>query len=372
MKIVELKGTPYERGLSHGQQCGRQIRNMTRFMKFFAVRMTLPDIRRGQPQFRHNLTVLVKNRQLKQEISGLLREYEQYVERYWPAGIEEMRGITDGAKADYEDVLFINLLAELVNGCSIWAACGEATSTAAPLLGMTSDEEKATAAYEIVKIIEPEKGYKVIANSMAGWVLLSSGMNEKGLAMGLPLLWLRRTEQIQPQMSILPFLRAYYECATVDEVLALYQEFPEPGTATAQYIVDTHKVARIEWGRVDHDIEVVENGVLSNTNRPESAKLKQYDATLEWKEFLTVNAVSRQKRMKQLLDRHYGKIDEQVMMSIATDHGEGDTCGKSICQHSFLPSGVATVSALIASPGEGKVWISGCTPCKTSFQEFSL
>jgi hypothetical protein len=35
--------------------------------------------------------------------------------------------------------------------------------------------------------------------------------------------------------------------------------------------------------------------------------------------------------MQELLKRHYGNIDEKIMMDIPRDHGEGETRGKGIC-----------------------------------------
>ncbi|MFC1936047.1 C45 family autoproteolytic acyltransferase/hydrolase [Chloroflexota bacterium] len=372
MKIVKLSGTPYEIGLSHGMQCKPEIQKLTKFVGFGSVRMSLPDMRSGHPKLGYLFQAIIKYRNIKDELLRLSHIYEGYMQQYWPALLEEMRGIAEGAAVAYEKILLANVLGEIVNSCSIWAACGAATKNGETLLGMNSDEEKETAKYEIVKIIEPEKGYKVIANSLAGMVWLSSGLNEKGLAMGFPMLWLRRGSKPRQQMPAAVLFKTLFECGTVDEALAMCDGLPEPALPTAQYIVDPHKVARVEWAKDERDVTVIESGFLSNTNLPESAKIKKYDATSEWSDRVTYNAPYRHKRMKQLERQYYGDIDVRVMQAISTDHGEGDTLNKSICQHSLTPMGGATVSALIAQPGKLKVWISGYPPCKTGFMEFEI
>ena len=207
---------------------------------------------------------------------------------------------------------------------------------------------------------------------MAGMVWLASGINERGLAMGFPMLWVKRGEKPTRQMPGAVLFKTLYQCGSVDEALAMCAEFPELALPTSQYIVDEHKVARIEWAQEGRDVTVIESGFLSNTNRPESKKIKQYETTVDWKESVTLNSRHRQKRMAQLREKYYGEIDVNVMKAIASDHGEGNTHGKSICQHSLSPMGGATVSSLIAKPSEGKVWISSYPPCKSGFDEFSI
>jgi predicted choloylglycine hydrolase len=372
MKIVKLTGTPFEIGRSHGQQCRAEIRKLTRFLDFGAVRMSLPDMRRGQPKFSYLLRAFTHYRSLKAELSALSHVYEGYMEQYWPALLEEMRGIATGAEVRYEHILLANVLGEVVNSCSIWAAGGAATKQGETFLGMTSDEERATAPYEIVKIIEPQTGYKVIANSLTGMVWLASGLNEQGLAMGFPMLWLRRGAKPRQQMPAAVLFRTLYECGTVQEALAMCEQLPEPALPTAQYIVDPKRVARIEWASDARAVTVIDSGFLSNTNRPESPLIKPYDATADWSDRVTYHAAHRQKRMQQLERQYFGDIDVGVMKAIATDHGAGATRHKSICQHSRSPLGGATVSALIAHPQARKVFISGYPPCKTGFKEFTF
>lgn len=91
------------------------------------------------------------------------------------------------------------------------------------------------------------------------------------------------------------------------------------------------------------------------------------DATLEWDSKLTFNALTRQKRIGKPPEEHCGDFAADTMKAVATDHGAGDTRGRSICQHSLHPMGVATVTSFIPEPAGSRVFISGCPPCKTGF-----
>jgi predicted choloylglycine hydrolase len=323
MKIVKLKGSYYDMGLSHGQQLKSEIQSMVRYLGFGAIRMSMPDTRQGKMLFRYHIQAVIRRKLIKTELLELTTWYEKQLERYFPRLLDEIAGISTGAEVRDEDILIANFLGEIVNSCSIWAACGEATITGETLLGMNSDEEKESTHWEIIKILEPEDGHKVIANGMAGTVWLASGINERGLAMGFPMLWVRRGEKPTRQMPAVVLFKTLYQCGSVYEALAVCNELPEIALPIAKYIVDEHKVARIEWAQQGRDMTVIESGFLSNTNRPESEKIKRYEATSDWKESVTLNSRHRQKRMTQLKEKYYGKIDVDVMKAIASDHGEG-------------------------------------------------
>lgn len=372
MRIVRVSGTPYQRGLSFGIQCRRETRRLLRVMGFFAVRISMPDFRRGRPQLRYHLSTMLQLRHRKEQLMVRVHEMENMLREYWPEVVEEIHGIADGAEVPFDDLLFHNLLGDIYSGCSVWAAAGDASRDGNPLLAMNTDEEKIVAPFEVIKIIEPHEGPKVIGTTMIGWAQLNSGMNANGLAMAFPLLWLKRDDLPGSGMPAIALNRPLYECQTVDEALRMLVKLPPVVSPVAQYVVDRQAAARIEWARQEREFTVVENGVLSNTNRPETDRFKKLDATLQWSPSVTVNAVPRQKRMAQLLAQHRGNIDSQIMMDIASDHGQDETKGKSMCQHSVTPAGVATVTSMVADPRAGRVWVAGCTPCKTGFKEFNL
>ena len=151
MKVVKIKGAPYEMGVQYGQQCKKDIKTFVRLLYFMASRMSMPDMEAGHPKSWYILPALLGIRKKKKEFRALTSKHEEWVMKYYPDAIEQIRGIAEGAEVSYEDVLALNVLTEYAYGlhhCSTWSACGETTKTGEPFLGMHSDEEKGVRKYE--------------------------------------------------------------------------------------------------------------------------------------------------------------------------------------------------------------------------------
>lgn len=76
--------------------------------------------------------------------------------------------------------------------------------------------------------------------------------------------------------------------------------------------------------------------------------------------------------MRELLEELYGEINENVMMNIAGDLGDGEARNKSICQNGGLFLGAQTWCSLIAKPRDLKLWIADVPPCKHEFEEYNI
>jgi hypothetical protein len=158
-------------------------------------------------------------------------------------------------------------------------------------------------------------------------------------------------------------------CATAEEAIDLYEKVPHPGNPHAYFFVDKQKCVRIEGALQVYDISVMENGVLFNCNRPQSEKIRLYDITMDMPSMQRINADHRTIRMKELIERYQGQIDDETWRKIVSDHGEGATKGKSICQHGF--SG-ATISSWYALPGQLKYWVCRGQPCKNDYVKYGF
>jgi isopenicillin-N N-acyltransferase-like protein len=332
MKVVKIKGTPYEMGLEYGKNCKKEIRHsLSTFYLYGAMSLT-PGFRSGHPKLRYMLLTFFTYKRKKNKLRSVAAKYEEMIQRYRPEMIEEMRGIAEGAEVDYQDILYINAFPEIVESCSMWVACGKATSNGETLLGMNTDEMKRTEKTQIVLFAEPDDGYRFIGTAYAGAVGIFHGMNQNGLAFASMLLNIKKTETPPIAMPYFVMLEAFMsKCANTDEAIALFKEFPKPSCPSAVFFADKVKAARIEASAEEYDITVIENDAVGCCMRPLSEKMKKYDNTLELDPRMTINAIPRTKRMHELLKIHYGSVDENIMMEIARDHGEGETRGKGIC-----------------------------------------
>ena len=242
MKVVKIKGAPYEMGVQYGQQCKKDIKTFVRLLYFMASRMSMPDMEAGHPKSWYILPALLGIRKKKKEFRALTNKHEAWVEKYYPDAIDMMQGIAEGAEVSYEDVLVLNILTEYAYGlhhCSTWSAIGDATLTGEPFLAMHSDEEKGVRKYEIILQIEPDNGYKHIGTALPGTLLLGGAMNEKGLAFGMHLLlWVRSGGDMFDNMPLMSLERVLSECANVDEALELYKTLPNPAVSSNVHLAD--------------------------------------------------------------------------------------------------------------------------------------
>jgi len=370
MKIVKIKGTPYEMGLEYGKQCKKEIGySLSIFYLYGALSLT-PGYRSGHPKILEMLPTFFTYKRKKSELRSVAKKYEEMIQQYRPEMIEEMQGIAKGAEVDYQDILYINAFPEVVDGCSVLLACGKASSNEETILGMNTDEMKRTQKTQVILIAEPDDGAKYIGTTFAGIVGLFQGMNQNGLVMAGMLLNLKKSEIPSIGMPYFMIMEAFMsKCTNTDEGLTLFKEFPKTSCPSAFFFADKAKAARIEASAEEYDITVIENDAVGCCMRPLSEKMKKYDTTLELDPRMTINAIPRTKRMDELITKHYGSLNTNTMMEIARDHGENETKNKSICQHTF---GGVTIGSFIAKPGDLKMWICHGSPCKNEYEEFTF
>ena len=92
-RIITISGPPYERGYQYGAQ-------------------TKEVIDRSLESF--HLLVEHHNPQLsRKELYENALQYVPFVEKYDPEIMEEIRGIADGAEKSLEEIMFVNVRAEL-------------------------------------------------------------------------------------------------------------------------------------------------------------------------------------------------------------------------------------------------------------------
>ena len=79
--------------------------------------------------------------------------------------------------------------------------------------------------------------------------------------------------------------------------------------------------------------------------------------------------------MQKLLSLYDGKIDVDVMHTIASDHGEEEdgTLNKSICQHpKGLKYNYKTLVNFIAQPRKKCFWIYEGCPCENKVKRYDF
>ncbi|KAL5043011.1 hypothetical protein BDW71DRAFT_130881 [Aspergillus fruticulosus] len=95
IKQIVCSGTPYEIGHKHGSQACEEIsRAITFYTKMFAKHSKL-----DWPQ-----------------VQDLARDFDTLIKDKWPRYYEELKGIADGARRDFIDIIALNVRTEIVFG----------------------------------------------------------------------------------------------------------------------------------------------------------------------------------------------------------------------------------------------------------------
>jgi len=360
-------------GLEYGKQCKKEIEDAISAFHLIGALSLAPGYREGHPGLRHTLWAFLTYRSKSDRLRSLAEKYEEVIREYHPAMVEEMRGIAEGAQVNYKDIVYLNIFPEIIEGCSTWVACGNATRSGEPLLGMNTDAFKSVRKTQIVLFAEPEDGYKYIGTALAGVVTPHHGINQEGLAVAYMSLLAEKSEirAVGIPAYVLES-KIFSKCAEVEEALREFEAVSLSSAPSAIFLSDKERTARVEMALCEYDAKVIENGAEGCCMRPSLEKIRKYESTFKIMPQMTVNAIPRTKRMEQLLKRHYGNIDVSVMKEIARDHGEGETKGKGICQHSKFPIGAVTIGSFIAKPRDLRIWLCHGNPCEHEYEEFTL
>ncbi|MFW6127134.1 MAG: C45 family autoproteolytic acyltransferase/hydrolase [Thermodesulfobacteriota bacterium] len=169
-RIVELAGTPWERGRRHGELLAQEIRGLRRTLIRYLSRLTL---------YIGAWPLLA----LAQRLALL---------SFWPflpARVrEELIGVAAGAGLGLPLVLLINTLDDLANNlasCSALAVGQDRTSEGLYLAGRNLDYPvfvDALIGYQTLFLITPERGVPLASLAWPGYVGVTTGLNRAGVA----------------------------------------------------------------------------------------------------------------------------------------------------------------------------------------------
>lgn len=203
-RVVFLKGSPYERGFQHGKLL--------------------------QSDIEKNIKFFLKNPQLLQHprFKNLQLHFPEIRSHIPEVIIEELQGLSDGANADFEDVLLLNLFPEMFH-CSGITASKEATTDGSLYHVRALDYRVARGVQNtaVAMVCTPEEGFSYINISYAGFIGCVTGMNSKHISLGevggngydhlngLPMAFLMKL--------------ALEKCETLDSVVKFFKETPRTG-----------------------------------------------------------------------------------------------------------------------------------------------
>jgi hypothetical protein len=202
--ILHLNGTPYDMGAQQGVLLKAEIQENVRACLAFCSE-------RGFPYQR-------------------LLEIWNVMKPLLPQPyIDEMQGIADGSNVTFENISIFNFGLYSALNCASFSAWGAATSDGRLYHARSSDfpltaRDPVTGTYlqenQLVIIRKPQNGYASFAPSLAGEVDCESGMNEKGIVVGMLSSW-SHNETYQGIEVGFRMRMVLDRAATADEAIAI-------------------------------------------------------------------------------------------------------------------------------------------------------
>ncbi len=353
LPLIKVHGSPYQRGLQHGRQCGDLIRRY-------------PDVLMQAIELEASWRALdATGKALDREtLLQRARAFLPQLEAFAPHLVEEVRGIADGAKLSFEEVLLANVRAEVTGvdggegGCTSFAVGRRATADGSIIAGQNNDQNPANQEMLIVLHVQPDRGPAMLMCTFAGLVGYP-GINSAGVSTfqnalstpvwrrsGMPHYFMKRVLLEQTCLGgCLDVLRQARVCSSGNYMLT-----------------DRRGIRDVELTPDGLAVLEPEDDVLVHANHFLDLKLMSQEALLP----NLPDSASRLARLRTLISQAHGRLTVPLLQEMLSDHDGHPT---SICRHQ---EGMATIASMVAEPDHGRLHVALGNPCESAFVTYSL
>ncbi|MFI5029645.1 MAG: C45 family autoproteolytic acyltransferase/hydrolase [Reyranellales bacterium] len=358
--LLDLSGTPRERGRQHGKAVPGRIK-------------------RGIEMYSESL---LKNGVDWQHLERSAEAMVPVVDKFDPTYVEEMRGIAEGSGQPFAGVMLMNARTEMVaaarkqhvqqhfpDGCTAALALPEASADGVLLHGQNWDWRAECAETGVVLRIRRDDGPDILTFTEAGG-LARSGLNSAGIGLTANALECDRDYQ-RGQGVPLPFIRRkVLESAYLAEAVRTIFSTPKLGS---NHMAVSHcggEAFGFECAPDETFWIAPDRGVYVHANHwiCESARAKVKDTGLQE----TPCSIYRDKRVRDLLAPNRGRLTlENFRAAFFDDYGSP----WSVCRPP-RPNNrgniVATSAMILMRPGEGHLEACPMPALNKRFTTYSL
>ncbi len=336
--FMELVGSAYQRGLSHG----RQVPELVRLAVSKWGDMGKADA--GQ-------------------IRRLVRKLEENIGRIHPEALQEMQGLADGSGVPYDDILKLNFCEVLWNDTTGWCTNVAFLHTAdGPILGKNSDLWEGDDQFHVVQYVRPDSGYAMLRCTFAGYIGAACGMNEAGLAFGGSSVKVKpgcgHPDGVPLEIICQKFLQ---HCATAQQAVQMAAGLRCASQGGNITVVDKagHGVI-IEKAPCAQSLRWPADDTLFHTNHFVALRAPEQLLDEAWMS----NSLQRLHNLRQLLP----SVDRspQGMKKVLRNHAPQG----AICQHG--QAGLYTMVSHVLIPRLGTMLVAEGYPCRHEYQQFTF
>lgn len=327
-------------------------------------------------------------KQVKEKIKSLISRWSKIVEtnsdklladsmKFWPYIKEysneisrEMEGIAKGSGSKVEEIVMLNSLNPLslynksyAIGCTSFGVTGDATIEGRTLLGQNDDLWAWESEYATIQRIECNDTL-LMGFALVG-CLPKIGINSHGIAICINALY----DGIgRPGVPVSIITRGILQQKTIGG--ALYSVVRAKRSNSVNLLIGDKngEMYDIECTVDDYEVHYGQDAIV-HTNHFLAKRLVKKDLSLDG----NVNSIIRYNRMKKLINRNFGSLDENSLKTILADHVNYPS---SICRHidpDFPPDKrFVTLASFIIKPQEGVLLVAEGNPCTVQFVEHRL
>lgn len=344
-ELIEIQGeTPFERGVSYGMQAKEKIQ---RCIEDYAAYFKRHTALNGE------------------QLRAYSMAYVPYLRENAPDALEELRGVTEGSGAAFEDLMVLNCRYEItkqpqVEECTTAALLREATGRG-PMLVKNWDYRAGVIEHIVLLHIHEADGTRILGLTEAGQ-LIREGFNSHGVGLcnnalkskydgpgtGMPATFLRRL---------------VLSCRTFAQAKALILRTSRSVSNNMLLASRENLALDIEANPRGNDFIEPKDGILTHANH----------FTIN-RENNAWNYSYRDSRLRELLMAWHGTIDIPYIKKCMSDHANYPKC---ICAHPENP-GVhqadrdMTVANLIIDFDAGEAHVCSGPPCTGKYKTYRV
>jgi isopenicillin-N N-acyltransferase-like protein len=349
LPIIDLKGTPYAMGLTHGRALASHIEaNFNAYVRMIQNSSGLtPDAIRIHA-----------------------KKFLPEVELAAPQVLEEMQGIADGAGVSLETVLVINARSELAfpdqlsAECTVIGLSGSRTISGHVLMAQNWDWIPAVKHTTVFFRIRPQGAPRMLMLAEAGQVG-KLGFNEAGLGLMLNLLIGKGVCWGVPTHVL---LRQVLSAATIEQAAAMMRGAKCAASSHMLLGETSGNIIGLEVSPAGVAEIRPTDGIVLHTNHFCDAILAKQDLALD----IVPDTTVRLSRATSLCERRE-KWDAETIREVLTDHANGPS---SICRHIDPQkpehARMETLVSLIFNLDAKTAWVAHGQPCRSAYDHIAL
>lgn len=353
---VVLSGTPYERGVAHGEAFADEIReNVAVYLDRFA---------------HHGADEAT----VREQATEFLPRIEEWNAEY----AAELRGVAEGSGVSETEVTLLNVRYEVIyaayadasagaDGCTSFGLLPEATADGHAYVGQNWDWAPPIADTLVVTEVRRDDGPDHLAVTEAGIVGGKMGVNERG--MGLVVNGL-----VSPDDGDRPFSKPFHvRCREVLDAerfdAALEPLVASPRACSANFVVGhaDGEVIDVEASPDRTDYVYPEDGVLTHSNH---FRNDGFESRMERQ---LPDTLYRARRLRRALERHAGRIGPDDIEAALTDHFGRPA---SVCRHAdddaHPHERTRTDASVVVDLTDRTLRAAGGPPCETDYETYRL